>query len=128
MGSVEMPGRTGSLEAGRLAATSSKVASRGGVPMPTTCWRKAVAIAERGGVIVSSPHPFHRFMRFLRLDAMHNALFCYSSRVLMSLIPLYAQILWPVKLIKTHVQRLLAATAINMVRLVSEQRQGAPWL
>ncbi len=114
-----MPGRTGSLDAGRRAATSSKVASRGGVPMPTTCWRKAVAIAERGAVIVSSPHPFHRFMRFLRLDAMHNALFCYSARDLMSFIPLYAQMVWPVKLIKTHVQHLLTATAMNMVRLFS---------
>jgi len=58
-------------------------------------------------------------MRFLRLDAMHNALFCYSARDLMSFIPLYAQMVWPVKLIKTHVQHLLTATAMNMVRLFS---------
>ncbi len=37
----------------------------------------------------------------------------------MSFIPLYAQMVWPVKLIKTHVQHLLTATAMNMVRLFS---------
>ncbi len=37
----------------------------------------------------------------------------------MSFISLYAQRVWPVKLIKTHVRHLLAAAAMNMVRLVS---------
>ena len=37
----------------------------------------------------------------------------------MSFISLYAQMVWPVKLIKTHVQHLLTATAMNMERLFS---------
>jgi len=43
----------------------------------------------------------------------------------MSFISLYARMVWPVKLIKTHVQHLLTATAMNMERLFSWYK-GSP--